>query len=251
MRLEQDPPIEHIENAPTRAGIYEAMLTFPKAGEWSVAIVVPTQEGNKSIAFPTVKVFATAHDAQHAEVPEPPAGISFLKEQQWKILAGTEPAAKRKLVEQLLVPARVAARPGSLAKVTPPIAGRLSAPEGKGMPMVGEKVEAGQLLAIIQPSFSEMGVRFVEAEGEVVRTRLALEQADVALKRIEKLAQAEAKSGRELQEAEFARKAAQAQYDAALALQATYRQATTRAQSQEAGASQPAVELRSPIRDAH
>ena len=42
---------------------------------------------------------------------EPPEGISFLKEQQWKILAGTDEARKRKLVEQLRLPAMVAARP--------------------------------------------------------------------------------------------------------------------------------------------
>ena len=247
LRLGQEPPIEQVEKAPARAGIYEAMLTFPKAGEWSVALVVPTEDGEKTIAFPPVKVFASADEVAKAPEPEAPTGISFLKEQQWKILAGTEPATKRKLVEQLRLPAMVAARPGTLAQVTPPLAGRLLLPPGKSMPLVGEKVEAGQTLALIQPSFSEMAARFVEAEGEVVRAKLALEQADLALKRIEKLAKAEAKSGRELQEAEFALKTAQAKYDAALALQATYRQASTNLGGQSTGASQPAIELRSPI----
>ncbi len=227
LRLGQEAPIEQVEKAPTRAGIYEAMLTFPKAGDWSVTLAVPTESGEKSIAFPPVKVFADAHDVEHAEAPDAPEGISFLKEQQWKVLAGTEPVTKRRLVEQLRLPATVTARPGSLAQVTPPIAGRLLLPTGKAMPLVGDKVEAGQVLALIQPSFSEVGARFVEAEGEVVRAKLALEQADLALKRIEKLAKAEAKSGRELQEAEFALKTAQAKYDAALALRATYRQAST------------------------
>ncbi|MBI4326112.1 MAG: efflux RND transporter periplasmic adaptor subunit [Chloroflexi bacterium] len=247
LRLGQDAPIEQVEKTPTRAGIYEAMLTFPKAGEWSVALAVPTEDGEKPIVFPPVKVFASADEAAKAPEPEAPAGISFLKEQQWKILAGTKPAGKRKLVEQLRLPALVAARPGLLAQVTPPIAGRLLLPPGRSMPLVGDKVEAGQTLAFIQPSFSEMAARFVEAEGEVVRAKLALEQADLALKRTEKLAKAEAKSGRELQEAEFALKTAQAKYDAALALQATYRQASTNLGGQNTGASQPSVELRSPI----
>jgi RND family efflux transporter MFP subunit len=112
---------------------------------------------------------------------------------------------------------------------------------------VGDKVEAGQALALIQPSFSEAGARFVEAEGEVVRTKLALEQAELAWQRVEKLAKAEAKSGRELQEAEFALKTARAKYDAALALQATYRQASTNLSGEKAGASPPAIELRAPI----
>jgi len=247
MRLGQESPVEQVETAPTRAGIYEAMLTFPKAGDWSVALVVPTEDGEKTIAFPSVRVFPDAHEVEHAEAPEAPEGISFLKEQQWKILAGTEPVTKRKLVEQLRLPAVVAARPGSLAQVTPPVAGRFLLPAGKSMPLVGETVEAGQVLALIQPSFSEVGARFVEAEGEVVRSKLALEQADLAFQRMEKLAKAEAKSGRELQEAEFALKTAQAKHNAALTLQATYRQASTKLDGQSPGTSQPGIELRSPI----
>ena len=57
MRLGQEAPIEQSEKAPARAGIYEAMLTFPKAGEWRVTLVVPTEEGEKSIGFTPVKVF--------------------------------------------------------------------------------------------------------------------------------------------------------------------------------------------------
>ncbi|MEK7686498.1 MAG: efflux RND transporter periplasmic adaptor subunit [Verrucomicrobiota bacterium] len=247
MRLGQEAPIEQVEKTPTRAGIYEAMLTLPKPGDWSVTVLIPIAGGEATVPLPPVKVYATQHEVDHAEAPEPPEGISFLKEQQWKILAGTDPATKRKLVEQLRLPAMVAARPGSLAQVTPPIAGRLLLPPGKSMPLVGDKVEAGQTLALIQPSFSEMAARFVEAEGEVVRAKLALEQADLALKRIEKLAKAEAKSGRELQEAGFALKTAQAKFDAALALQGTYRQASTSLGSQNNGTSQPAIELRSPI----
>ncbi len=247
LRLGQDAPIEQADKAPTRTGIYEVILTFPKAGDWSVALVVPTEDGEKSLPFPSVKVFASAEEIAKASEPEAPTGISFLKEQQWKILAGTEPTTKRKLVEQLRLPAMVAARPGTLAAVTPPIVGRLLLPPGKSMPLVGDKVEAGQTLALIQPAFSELAARFVEAEGEVVRTKLALEQADLAFKRIEKLAKAEAKSGRELQDAEFATKTAQAKYAAALALQATYRQVSTNLAGQNTTSGQTAIELRSPI----
>ena len=247
MRLGQEPPVEHVEKAPARAGIYEPMLVFPKAGEWRLALVVPLDEGEKTIAFPPVKVFASAEDAAKAPEPEAPAGISFLKEQQWKILAGTAAAAKRKMVEQLRLPAMAAARPGSLAQVTPPIAGRLLLAPGKPMPMLGDKVEAGQTLALIQPAFSEMAARFVEAEGEVARAKLALEQAGLAFKRIESLAKVEAKSARELQESEFALKTAQARYEASLALQATYRQASAGQSGQSSPAGQPAIELRSPI----
>ncbi len=247
LRLGQDAPIEQVERAPTRPGIYEAVLTFSQAGDWNVMLVVPGDEGEETIAFPPVRVFADAHATEHAAVSEPPEGISFLKEQQWRVRVGTEIVSRRTLAEQLRLPAHVAARPGARAQVIPPVAGRLLLPPGRSMPMAGERVEAGQVLALIQPSFSEAAGRFVEAEGDVVRARLALEQADAAFKRIEVLAKVEAKSGRELQQAEFELKTAQARYDGALALQSTYRQVSTNLGAGSGPAGQPAVELRSPI----
>lgn len=247
LRLGPEPPLEHVVKAPTRPGVYEAKLSFPRPGQWSVTLAMPTAEGETTIEFPGVEVFADAHEAAHAEVPTPPDGITFLKEQQWKIQVGTAPAQERRLVEQMRLPATVTARPGSLARITPPLPGQLLLRPGKPMPLVGERVELGQVLALLQPAFSEVAARFVEAEGEVVRARLALEQADLAFQRIERLARAEAKSGREVQEAEFALKTAQAKYDAARALQATYRQASTNRGSQSPAGGPPAIELRSPI----
>jgi RND family efflux transporter MFP subunit len=247
LRFGQEAPIEVVEKAPARAGIYEAMLTFPKAGEWEVTMIVPGDDGDKSIEFPKVKVFADAHEAQHGEVPESPEGISFLKEQQWKVRAGTEVVAKRRLVEQLRLPATVLARPGGLAQVTPPVAGRLLLPPDGQLPVVGDQVKAGQVLALIQPAFSDIGVRFLEAEGEVVKSKLALEQADLTFRRVEQLAKAEAKSARDLQEAQFELRTAQARHDAALALRTLYRQAGTNLVTQSNGGSQPVIELRAPL----
>lgn len=238
---------EHPQAAPARTGIYLPGILFPTSGDWQLTLLIPEAGTNATVELGTIKVHADADGAAHAEIPDAPEGISFLKEQQWKILAGTAPVTRRRLVEQLRLPAVVAARPGSLAQVTPPVAGRLLLPDDKSMPLVGEAVEAGQVLALLQPSFSEVGARFVEAEGEVVRSRLALEQADLAFERIEKLVKAGAKSGRELQEAEFALKTAQAKHDAALMLQASYRQGNARPDGQGTGPGQPGIELRSPI----
>jgi membrane fusion protein, heavy metal efflux system len=130
--------------------------------------------------------------------------------------------------------------------VTAPIAGRLLPAEGKALPVVGDKVEAGQTLALLQPSFSEIGARMVEAEAEATRSKLALDQAGLAFKRIEALGKAEAKTQREVQEAEFALKTAQANYNAAVALQATYRSVTAGLGAKTNG-TQPLLELKAPI----
>lgn len=243
LALGQEPPLQHTEKAPSRAGIYEPQLTFPKAGDWSVSIFIPTDGGEAEVKLPPVKVFANADEAAHAEAPEPPDGISFLKEQQWKVLSGTALVGKRRLVEQLRLPATAVAKPGALAAVTPPINGRLLLPAGQTMPLVGDRVQASQTLALLQPVFGDVAARFVEAEAAVTKAKVALDQARAAVERVRKLAEVQARSQRELQEAESAFKTAQASYDAALALQATYRQASD---TGKAGAPL-AIELRSPI----
>ncbi|MBI5395325.1 MAG: efflux RND transporter periplasmic adaptor subunit [Verrucomicrobia bacterium] len=247
--LGQEPPLEHIEKTPSRAGIYEPKLTFPKAGEWNVSVFIPTDGAEAELKLPPVKVFATADAAAHAEVPEPPDGISFLKEQQWKVLSGTGPVGKRRLVEQLRLPATTTAKPGTLAAVTPPINGRLLLPPGKTMPLVGDKVQAGQTLALLQPTFGDVAARFVEAEAAVTKAKVALDQTRTAFERVRKLAEQQARSQRELQEAESAFKTAQANHDAALALQATYRQAGTNLLAGGGAKTDAplAIELRSPI----
>ena len=245
LSLGHDAPIDVVADAPSRAGIYETALTFPTKGDWNVSVLIPTNGGEAVVTLPPVKVYGSKHAAQHGDPPAAPEGVSFLKEQQWKILSKAEPMTKRRLVERVRVPAMVTARPGALAKVTTPIAGRVLPPPGRSLPMVGDRVEKGQTLALLQPSFSELAVRFAEAEAEVVRAKLEVEQAELSYKRTEKLAAAEAKSARELQEAGFALKSAQARHAAAIALQATYRQSSA---VQPAGAAAPpAVELKSPI----
>ncbi|MBE7502121.1 MAG: efflux RND transporter periplasmic adaptor subunit [Verrucomicrobiales bacterium] len=246
-RQGQETSLDHVEPAPARAGIYEALLTFPQAGTWTMALTVPTDQGEQRIPLPDLRVHASTHDAQHAVVPEPPAGIAFLKEQQWRVQLGTEVVQPRRLVEHLRLPAQVAARPGGRAQVRTPLPGYLVLPPEAAMPLVGDVVAAGQVLARLQPALSELATRLIEAEGEVARTRLEREQAEVAFERIEKLAQADAKSPRELQEAAYALKAAEARHAAALALQRTYREADAGQDSAAGAAGLPAIELRSPV----
>jgi membrane fusion protein, heavy metal efflux system len=225
LSLEKESPFS-VTSAPAKPGIYEPKLTFPRPGIWNVTVVIPSGEGEDKVALPRVPVFTNEQEALRANPPEPPEGITFLKEQQWKVRVQTELAEKRELIERLRAPAIVAARPGSFAQITPPIAGRLLLPAGAEMPLAGDRVDAGQVLALLQPSFSEIGARLIEAEGEVIRTQLEREQAELVLQRTRKLFEAKARSEREVQEAEFALKLAQARHDAALALQASYRQAT-------------------------
>lgn len=246
LRQGADAPIEHVENEPKRAGIYVPELTFPKAGEWTVTLRIPVDGAESVVEIPKFTVYATKEEAKKAPEPEGPEGISFLKEQQWKVLTKSEPVGKRRLVERIRLSGVVAAQPGSKAAVTPPIAGRLLAPSQKGFPSLGDRVEAGQTLALVQPPFSDFAAKIVEADAAVVRTKVDLGLATATHERVTKLAASRAKTERELQETEFALEGAKAAHQAAVGLQAAYRKAGAIFTAQESQGL-PVVELKAPI----
>lgn len=234
---------EHPQAAPSRPGIYLPGIIFPKAGDWRVTLLIPTDGTNASVDLGSVKVYADAHAADHAEVADGPQGVSFLKEQQWRILSRSEPVTRRRLVERIRVPARVRSRPGFSAAVIAPVSGQLVPANGQPLPQPGQRVEAGQLLVLLKPNFSEAGARAAEAQAEFATAKAGLDHAESAYNRTKRLAAEQAKSARELQEVELAYHSAKARHAAAASLLATFHPA--------GGTSSPdaplLMELRAPI----
>jgi len=239
-----DSSFEHPQAAPERPGIYVPAITFPKGGEWRMALLIPTEGGDATVELGTIKVYADEHSAAHAEFPEPPEGISFLKEQQWKILARAEPVTKHKLVERVQVPAEVRAKPGLSASVAAPLAGHLVA-AGDSALTPGTRVSAGQTLALLQPRFSDAAARFVQIEAEFGRAEAVLRQAEREFERSKTLAAQQARTERELQEAEVGLATARAQYGAAASLRSTYAANTANRSPGEPGIA--TLQLRAPI----
>lgn len=211
---------EHPQAAPERPGIYIPAITFPKEGEWSWTVIIPDAT-DATVNLGTVKVFSDADAAKRAAFPEPPEGISFLKEQQWRILAKHEAAQKRSLVRRVPLHATVIPAPGSKVLVHPSITGTLVA--GDKTPGLGATVKAGNVIAFVQPAFGEFTSKLIEGEAEAVRTKAALDQAQTAFERTKRLFEQQAKSEREMKEAEVALRAAQASHEAAAAVQKLYK----------------------------
>lgn len=235
------PAVEQVDEAPKRAGIYIPEIKLPKAGEWTFRLRV----AERDIELPKLRVYASQEEARRAPEPEAPLGINFLKEQQWKLRTRIQAARSRKLVERLRLPAVVAAKPGSRASVLPPLPGRVLAPAGKAFPNLGEKVEAGQVLALIQPPVSDLVAKLVEAEAGLARAKLSLTQAEQSHARMEKLAASGARTARELEESSFAVQGAKGTQDAALALRQAYEKAGLAIREEHGGL--PVFELRAPI----
>jgi RND family efflux transporter MFP subunit len=266
---DQTPTVQE-EPAPARDGIYLPELTFPQPGEWMVSLRIPLAGAEVVVSLPPFTVFASRAEAERAPEPVAPDGISFLKEQQWKILTQTTPVHRRALVERLRLAGVVAVRPGHSAAVTPPIPGHLLPPPGGVMPSLGASVQAGQVLAMVQPHLAgtelltflstqqqiqamqvELTVKAAEADAEAIRARAAVTHAEQTLRRIRALREQNAKSARELEEAEFVQRKATADLTAAEALRTTYDKAKTQLaehpRALDHGNGLPAVELRAPI----
>jgi RND family efflux transporter MFP subunit len=237
-----DTQADHPPAAPARPGVYLPGLIFPAPGEWQLTLLVPTDGTNASVDLGRVQVHASDSAAANAELPAEPEGVSFLKEQQWLLRTRSEPVVPRNLTARIRLPAQVRARPGGSARVLAPAAGQLLPPTGAAFPQPGQRLEAGQLLALLQLQFSEAAGRVAEAEAEFIASKAALEQAEAAYARTRKLADAEAKSPRELQEAELAVQSAKARHAAAAGFRATFRQAESRRQDAPLF-----IELRAPI----
>lgn len=267
---ESGEKIEHVEDHVARDGIYLPEIAFEPAGTWQMAIEVPHKGKRFVIDMPPVEVYPSIHEIAHAPAPEEHEGISFLKEQQWKIGTGTEPVERRTVTDRLVLPGVVTAPPGNAAAVTPPVPGRLLPPPDGRMPYVGDRVEAGAPLARIQPPLAgsdvlavisnqnqirtmeaDLRVKASEAEAAAARAKLDLDHARHILERIQQLYEREAKSERELEEARFAVREAENRLQTQRELAVTYGEALERLNSRDATLSEedglPSVELRAPI----
>jgi membrane fusion protein, heavy metal efflux system len=210
----------HPQAGPERPGIYIPAITFPAAGDWKASVLI-TGDEPATVELGTIRVYPNADAVKRAEFPEPPEGISFLKEQQWRILAQSRPVRKRTLVERAPLSATVVAAPGSKALVHSTVTGTLMG--GSDLPRLGATVKAGQTLAWVQPAFGEFTTRLVHAEADAIRTKAALDQAETVHERTKRLFEQQAKSERELKDAEVALRTAQASYQAAAAVQVLYK----------------------------
>ena len=106
LQLGSAAPIKHTEPKPARDGIYIPDLTFPKPGDWTISLEIPLEGKDHIISLPPVKVYAS-HDELHAALPTGQVdGISFLKEQQWKVPTKTETVQLRQTgdTQSLAVP---------------------------------------------------------------------------------------------------------------------------------------------------
>lgn len=210
--------------APRSPGIFGPTLVFPEPGINQLQLILESEQARGTLRVP-VEVYADERAARTAaaklEEEETPEAVPFLKEQAWKIGVRTEPVARHDLVEHLDVPGRISPAAGAEAVISTPVSGRVLPPPGGSFPRVGQKVEAGQVVALVEPPLSgpegvqflatqaqvrtlqaELQTKLTTAEVEIVQAKLELDLARKVFDRTKNLAASDAVARRQLEEDE-------------------------------------------------
>ena len=232
---------------PRRDGLFVPRWVFKTPGEHDIRLIISGPQAQDVVHVGRVIVHAGTHDAEHAAEAaagdEPPDVVPFLLEQQWKIGLLLETASRQTLTHRINAPARIAPKHGTSAVVSPPIAGRLSPPNDAHFPRVGQRVEAGEVLAYVEPPLPatdaaqlaanqqwikslkleiafrklELDIKAAEIERGVLAARAKLDFAKQAKNREDELLEKGIGTNQRLEKAEQDLRLAQAEQDAATA----------------------------------
>lgn len=221
---------------PRIPGIYGPVLTPQKAGKTTLAISV----GEDRVELGAVVVAADATQVPAEETDSKPT-VPYLKEQQWSQPFATEEVKKRPFRPVVAANGQLSPRPEGDARVTAPVAGRLTVDGGR-FPRLGDNVQQDQVLAVLAPRLS--------ADADVASLRFAVRQAELELEgarkereRVERLLESDAVPERRVVEAKLKEQTAQAALQSATARLGQF-EGTQRAR---AGQGATHIALRSPI----
>jgi cobalt-zinc-cadmium efflux system membrane fusion protein len=246
---------------PKRDGLFIPVGTFAMPGQYEARIVVTSDQVQETIPLQPIVVYAdltSAYAAAEAEAEvEPPDFVPFLLEQQWTIGLLMQQVELRSLTRRLQVPGEIEAPHHAMAVVSAPLAGRLLPPDSGNLPHIGDRVEKGQVLAVLEPPLTtsdaaqlianetyhdtlemellvrefDLRARALEIEQTLQQSKAQLEFSEQALARLEDLRAKDLGTVAELQAArrdvEIARRAG----EGAEALKASFAQAQERLQA--------------------
>jgi RND family efflux transporter MFP subunit len=161
-------------DAPKREGLFVPEGSLPQPGSFPARILVRSEQVEEVLDLGEIIVNtsaeAAANEAASGSGEDPPSAIPFLMEQQWRVRLLLARAGPQLLTRRHVVPARAVAREGASAVVSSSVGGRLVAPSSGALPRTGERVEAGQVLGLVEPVLGagELGqLRALELEFEL------------------------------------------------------------------------------------
>jgi len=252
---EQGDRLELPFDKPTRDGIYIGPRALPRPGVWKLQVRLPFDSTEWTVDCPPVVVHPDRASALDSATEEDDDGIVYLKEEQWRLSMRTEVAERRDVIRRRRYPGRVREISGARAHVSTPVVGRLRGIGGVRLAGEGRIVTVGETLAFVEPSpasgdLVELDVKLLAARAAVARTEKALETALKRQNRVRRLAGADAKSARDLENIQLELDNAHTARVAALSVEKTYaaaRRSLEESKIASNGDRPSSIELRSPI----
>ena len=207
---------------PIRDGIFSPKHTFIDPGEYDFSLSLESQKVTDIMDLGTLEVFEFLSPPKNDErksVDE----VSFLKEQQWKMEFKVEPIQKRTITQAISVPGKIIPAVYRMAKISPPLDGKITLDKNIILPRQGDRVKSGDVLAIIEPSlasFSNSDEYQIDLEVRNSETKFKLAQSEV--ERLRALYEKEAVPKKRLLEAEANLNITEANYNKALKKKAAF-----------------------------
>jgi RND family efflux transporter MFP subunit len=171
-----------------REGIFTPMVELPQPGHYDFTLSYDGERVDEAFTIDGFEVYASA-EAYPVEGEEADEGISYLKEQQWKVEFETAPAMVREVKHSVHTVAEVTPRGNAYAEISAPAAGIVRAGNSSMVVPVGTSVRAGQRLISLTPP--------LEGANGWTEQRLAFERSKQEFERAERLIQRDAISKRE------------------------------------------------------
>lgn len=178
------------EEEPARDGIYIPTVSFPESGNYTMTINLKGDQVSDVIVVDDVIVYSSEAELPHVDEEES-SGISFLKEQQWKIEFANEPVKKREMQKSVLATGEIKPKPEKYAKVVSPVGGIVLTKNNSKIKSVGDYVKRGDVLLTISPSANtnvnvhQIKNEYQLAESEYERVKNLYERKAVPKKRLD------------------------------------------------------------------
>lgn len=174
------------------AGIFRPVLTPTVAGRYRLQVTLSVDAQSYVHDLGEVEVYKNAAAALVAgQAPEPEAGgISFTKEQQWKLDFAHQPVVEHELRASLAAAAVLRAPAAREATLVSPSAGRLDA-RSDSFPIIGMQVERGQSLLTLAPRLAT-GVDLATLTADLERARAHHQHTESNARRLRGLVDADA-----------------------------------------------------------
>ena len=182
---------EFYKNKLLREGIFTPILELPIIGKYEFTILYNESRMSELFEIPDFVVYESILDIPTISRDDE-SGISFLKEQQWKIEFETATTQLKTIRKSIQAVGEVLPRQSQYAEITSPVEGILRIEDNVSMVIPGCRIRKGEVLATLAPLLGAMN--------SWTDLKLDYEYAKAEYNRAQRLKKKNAISNREFEE---------------------------------------------------